>query len=172
MVQRVPLLVFISYSHRDEEWRRQLEIHLGSLLKEERISIWHSRKIRPGDDWSEEISDHLATADLILPLISADFLTSGYCHAIEMRRALERHAAGEARIVPVVMRPCDWHGTPLARLQALPRDSLAVTSRSDVDAGILGDRGPPWLTKNRSSSSRAGLRRGTSGGRTWSSSRC
>ncbi|HEY0735370.1 MAG TPA: right-handed parallel beta-helix repeat-containing protein [Herpetosiphonaceae bacterium] len=119
--------VFYSYSHKDERIRNELANHLSILRRQGVISEWHDRKIGAGDEWAGEIDQHLNTAQIILLLISSDFLASDYCYDIEMKRAMERHDAGEARVIPVVLRPVMWLGTPFSRLQALPKDAKAVT---------------------------------------------
>ncbi len=134
MLQAAPLSVFLSYSHRDEPRRDRLEKHLALLKREGRITLWHDREIRGGEGWAERISDHLETADLVLLLVSADFLASDYCYETEMTRALERHNGGEARAVPIVLKPCDWQSAPFGRLQALPRDDRPVASWDDEEA--------------------------------------
>ena len=112
--------LFFSYSHADEGLRDQLEKHLAALQRQGVIEAWHDRRIPPGDLVDASISEQLERADIILLLVSPDFLASNYCYEVEMRRALERHAAGEARVVPVILRPCDWQGTELGRLMATP----------------------------------------------------
>jgi TIR domain len=95
------------------------------------VTSWHDRKIRPGDDWANEIDTHLESAQIILLLISADFLASDYCYGVEMRRALDQHFAGEACVIPIILRPVDWqHDLLLSGLQALPTNSKPVTSWS------------------------------------------
>ena len=83
--------------------------------------------------WADEIDMHLETASIILLLVSPDFLASDYCYDIEMQRALERHKSGEARVVPIILRPCDWQHSPLKDLQCLPRDGKPVTQWPDQD---------------------------------------
>src|SRR5436305_14218404 len=97
--------VFISYAHEDELLRQQLDTHLSLLRRQELISDWHDRQILAGDDWRRDIDQHLETASIILLLISPDFLASDYCYEIEMQRALERHKLGEARVIPIILRP-------------------------------------------------------------------
>lgn len=125
--------VFFSYSHKDEELRDELEKHLSILKRQGVIAGWHDRKIGVGREWADEIDKHLNTADVILLLISADFMASDYCYDIEMKRALERHEAGEARVIPVILRPVDWRGAPFGKLQALPTDAQPVTKWSNRD---------------------------------------
>ena len=120
--------VFYSYSHRDEELREELERHLSILKRQGIITDWHDRKIGAGTEWKGQIDIHLNTARVILLLISSDFLASDYCYDIEMRRAIERHEAGEARVIPIILRPVIWKGAPFEKLQALPKDAKPVTS--------------------------------------------
>ncbi len=121
-----PVRLFYSYSHRDEELRRELETHLALLQNTGVIDQWHDRKIDAGDEWEAEIDRNLEAADVVLLLISSDFLASRYCYGVEMTRALERHDAGEIRVIPIVVRPVDWEGAPFARLQMLPTDAKPV----------------------------------------------
>jgi len=114
--------IFFSYSHHDERDRDLLETHLAALRREGVIETWHDRRILAGRDWSGEISEHLESADIILLLISPYFIASDYCFDLEMKRALERHEAGEAVVVPVIIEHCDWHKLPFGKLQAIPTD--------------------------------------------------
>ena len=129
--------LFFSYSHKDEALRDQLEIHLTMLKRQGVISIWHDRRLIAGDPVDQGISKQLEAADIILLLVSPDFLASDYCYSVEMTRALERHAAGEARVVPVILRPCDWQHAPFGKLLASPTDGKAVTKWADPDEAFL-----------------------------------
>ncbi|PLY59587.1 hypothetical protein HBH1_02097 [Herbaspirillum sp. BH-1] len=125
--------VFFSYTHVDEPLRDQLEVHLSLLKREGLITAWHDRRIVAGDNLDDAISEQLEKADIILLLVSADFIASDYCYATEMKRALERHAANEARVIPVILRACEWHGAPFGKLNAVPTDGRAVTSWPNKD---------------------------------------
>lgn len=125
--------LFFSYTHKDEVLRDELETHLTLLKRQGHIQVWHDRRINAGDDVDETISSQLNSADIILLLVSADFISSNYCYSKEMERALERHEAGEARVIPVILRPCDWHTAPFGKLLAAPKDGRAVTSWPDKD---------------------------------------
>jgi len=125
---------FISYSHRDESFRQELEAHLSPLRRQGLLSVWHDRRITPGDDLDDSISEHLETANLILMLISSDFVASEYCYAREMARALERHQAKAARAISIICRPCHFDGLPFARFLLLPTDGKAVSFWHDRDA--------------------------------------
>ena len=120
--------LFISYSHRDQELRAELDKQLSPLKRLRVIDVWHDRQIDPGQEWDREIKRNLEEADIILLLISADFMASEYAWSEEMKRALERHEAGEARVIPVILQPCDWEVAPFAKIQALPRDAKAVST--------------------------------------------
>lgn len=128
-----PVELFYSYSHKDETLRDELETHLALLKRQGVICGWHNRRITAGTEWAHQIDEHLNSARVILLLISADFLASDYCYDVEMKRALERHEAGEARVIPVILRPVDWRGDPFGKLQALPKDAKPVISWADRD---------------------------------------
>jgi internalin A len=105
-----------------------LETHLKLLQRQGVISTWHDRKIKPGDEWKGMIDENFQHADLILLLVSADFVASDYCYEIEMRAALKRHEKDEAKVVPIILRACQWRHTLFGKLQALPKDGKPVTS--------------------------------------------
>lgn len=128
--------VFFSYSHEDEELRNRLEKHLALLKRQGLVEAWYDRRILAGSDLDEAISANLESADIILLLVSADFLASDYCYSREMERAMERHAAREAVVIPVILKPCDWHSAPFGKLLATPRDGKAVTSWANVEEAL------------------------------------
>lgn len=101
------------------------------------ISAWHDRRLVAGDTVDQGINQELERADIILLLVSADFLASDYCYGIAMARALERHALGEARVIPIILRPCDWHQAPFGKLLASPTDGRPVTKWPDPDDAFL-----------------------------------
>ena len=131
------LSVFISYSHVDEEYRKELDKHLEGLRRQGVISTWHDRRIGPGEEVHEQISQGLEEANIILLLISSDFLASDYCYDIEMTRAMERHEQGTVRVIPVILRPCDWQHTPFGNLNAAPTDGKPVAKHPTLDDGFL-----------------------------------
>ncbi len=94
--------LFYSYSHRDEAFRQELEAHLSFLRRGNLIAEWHDRKIDAGDEWKAQIDHHIGTADIVLLLVSADFIASDYCWGEETTKALARHERGEARVIPVI----------------------------------------------------------------------
>lgn len=128
--------VFFSYSHKDEALRDQLEAHLSLLRNQGLIDVWYDRRIIAGDALDNTIFRELETADIILLLISSDFLNSTYCFAREMNRAMERHNAGTARVIPVILRHCDWQSAPFGSLLAAPRDAKPVVSWPDQDEAL------------------------------------
>jgi small GTP-binding protein len=125
--------IFVSYAHADDGLRAELSKHL-SELKREGVAVWDDREIGPGAEWSAAIDERLEDAEIVLLLLSADFMASHYCR-LEADRALKRHAKGEATVIPVVLRPVDWTTSEFGRLQALPQEGKAVTqwpSRDDA----------------------------------------
>jgi hypothetical protein len=132
-----PVELFYSYSHKDEPLREKLEKHLKILERQGYLKAWHDRDIEAGSEWGDQIDEHLTSAAIILLLISADFIASDYCYANEMQRAMQRHNAGEARVIPVILRRCLWQSAPFGGLQALPKDGKPVTAWEDEDEAFL-----------------------------------
>ena len=133
MPEKSSLRLFISYSHKDESLRLSLGDHLAALKREGVIETWHDRLISAGQEWIDEIRAELEAADIILCLVSAGFLASPYCQDKELKRALERHEAGEALVIPVILKPSDWSSSALGRLQALPANAKPVTKWNNRD---------------------------------------
>lgn len=129
--------VFFSYSHADEDLRDQLEKQLAMLKRQGVIETWHDRRIGAGQEFGQVIDDHINTDDIILLLVSPDFIASDYCYDIEMKRAMERHDAGKAIVIPVILRACDWHHAPFGKLLGTPRDGKPVTQWPDRDEAFL-----------------------------------
>jgi hypothetical protein len=125
--------VFLSYSHEDESHRKQLVAHLAALERAGEISCWHDRKIKPGSDWSAEISGELSRADIILALVSSDFLASEYCTGVELKAALERHNSGRSVLIPIVIRPVLLSTSVFANLEALPSKAKPVSEWANSD---------------------------------------
>jgi len=123
----MPFSVFISYSHQDRAFYKELETHLSNLRRQNVITSWYDGDISPGSEWESQIIAHLNSDQIILLLISADFIASDFCYSIEMVQAIARHDANQARVIPIILRPTDWKGAPFAKLQVLPTGGKAVT---------------------------------------------
>lgn len=133
-----PLItVFFVYSHRDEEMRNELETHLSMLKREGIVGAWHDRRIGPGEHIDEAIRQTLEDSQIILLLVSSYFLDSDYCYQVEMQRAMQKHNAGSARVIPVILRPCDWQKAPFGKLRAVPKDGKPVTKYPDQHEALL-----------------------------------
>lgn len=129
--------MFFSYSHKDEALRDELEVHLAMLKRQGVVEAVHDRRIIVGSDLDQAIDAYLEQADVVLCLVSPDFIASEYCYGIEMTRALERHRIKEAHVIPVILRHCDWRSTPLAGLRGTPRDNKPVVAWADRDEAWL-----------------------------------
>jgi len=136
MTIMTPAPVFISYAHEDKGWADRLRTHLAPLRQSGLVSDWHDGKIEPGVEWHPAILQALSDATLILALVSAAFLDSDYIRSVELVHALERHARGDARVLPIILRAVDLEATVLGRLQALPRDAKPILSYRDRDQAL------------------------------------
>jgi hypothetical protein len=128
-------LVF-SYAHADEALRNELEKHLAPLKRQGLIEPWHDRRIVPGQEFGGQIERHFQDADIILLLVSPDFINSNYCYDVEMVSAIERHNRHEAVVIPVILRPCHWHDLPFGGILAATVDGKPVTQFPSLDEGF------------------------------------
>jgi hypothetical protein len=131
------MTAFLSYSHKDERYQRKFDTAISQLKHNGLISVWHDKKILPGEQWERKIDERLSSAGLILFLISPDFLDSRYAYSREMSRAMELRESNSAILVPVILRACDWENSPLGPLQALPSNGRAVLSWANRDEAWL-----------------------------------
>ena len=125
--------IFCCYARKDSELQDQLLKHLEPLRRTSQVTTWYDRELLPGTEWKQEIDTHLNTSDIVLLLVSPNFLSSDYCYSIEMQKALERHERREARVIPVILRPVNWQETPIGKLQALPTDGKPIVRWNDRD---------------------------------------
>lgn len=125
--------IFVSYSHKDEAHKDRLLTHLKLMERQGLIEPWVDRQIVPTEEWDPAIGSELDNADLILLLVSADFLASDYCWSVELKRSMERHDAGQARVLPIFVKHCEWKGAPFGKLQGTPKDAKPVTAYPDPD---------------------------------------
>jgi TIR domain/CHAT domain len=135
--QPQPIAVFVSYSHHDEAMRKELEDHLSNLRRQGKIAAWNDRAIEAGTEWDAEIKAQLEAAGVILLLVSSRFMASEYCYDREMKRAMERHEEGTARVIPIILKPVDWQGSPFSKLATLPKDAKPITKWDDQDEAFL-----------------------------------
>jgi hypothetical protein len=133
----LPISIFYAYAKEDEGLQKELEKHLSLLKREGVITGWHFRMIRGGKEWQGEIDSHINKAKMILLLVSPDFISSDYCYDVEMKTAMELHDSKAARVIPVILRPCDWQSAPFGKLQAFPKDAKAITKWPDRDEAFL-----------------------------------
>ena len=129
--------LFVSYAHKDEKYKEDLEEHLSSLTRNKLIDSWHDRKIMPGTKWKDEIDSNLSEADIIIFLVSSSFINSDYSQEIEVKTAVKQHEKGRSVLIPVVIRACDWHDMIFSAFQGLPKDAKAVKSWRDEDEAWL-----------------------------------
>lgn len=130
------LKIFFCYAHEDEPLLKKLRVQLTSMQRQGLIEMWHDRDINAGTEWEQEISGRLNAAQIILLLVSPDFIASDYCYSKEMQRALERHNRKEAYVIPIILRPVHWKGV-LGSIQALPTDGKPVISWHNPDEAFF-----------------------------------
>ncbi len=125
--------IFVSYAHEDEDLKKELDKYLKVLKRSAKVRIWNDRQLIAGQEWDDAIMSELEKADIILLLISVDFNASDFIWDKELAAAMRRHEAGTARVVPIILRKCEWSRLPYAKLQALPRDGRPVLDYPNRD---------------------------------------
>jgi hypothetical protein len=131
-MQSVPIpKVFIAYSHLDTRYRHDLEDQLTLLSRKGQVQWWSEHQLIPGEEIENVISEALSGADVIILLISIHFLSNSFCWSQQLEKAIDRHDRGEAVVIPVFVRPCAWEGTPIEKLQGVPRRGKAISRWSD-----------------------------------------
>lgn len=133
----MPVKLFCSYAHKDETLLNELKKQLAFMVRLGQLETWHDRMIAPGAEWEPEILARFNEANIILLLISPDFIASDFCWEKEMTWAMERHRANTAVVIPVILRPCKWTRLPFGELQGTPKDNLPVSSSPDRDTSLL-----------------------------------
>jgi hypothetical protein len=131
-----PVEIFYAYAHADETLRQTLEKHLAVLQHQGIICGWHDREIAAGDIRETKVKQHLNSAQVILLLISPDFLASDECYQMALH-ALERHAQGHTKVIPILLRPTDMSRLPFIHLSALPSNNEPVTLWTNQDAAFV-----------------------------------
>jgi hypothetical protein len=127
------LKAFFSYAHEDVDVIANLQKHLAPLRHEEIVEFWYDRDLVAGENWDDAITSRLEDADIVIVIVSSDFVSSEYAYGKELSRALELHERGQLRVVPVIARNCRWQNLPIGRLQALPESGRPITSWTDRD---------------------------------------
>src|SRR5947209_4785891 len=129
--------LFYCYAPEDKPLRDQLEKHLANMRWQGLITTWHDQDISAGKEWEREVNNQLETANIILLLISSDFMFSEYCYDVLMKLALKRHRDRKARVIPIILRSVDWQDAPFSNLQMLPTNATPVKSWVDPDDAFL-----------------------------------
>jgi hypothetical protein len=125
--------IFTSYAHKDEELKTEMDKYLKVLKRSGKIDTWNDRALLAGQEWDKEIMDELAKANIILLLISIDFLASDYIYENELKEAMKRQEDGTAFVVPIILRKCPWKGQKYDKLQALPKNGTPITDYPNRD---------------------------------------
>jgi internalin A len=148
-VEQLPVKAFVSYSHQDLDALKELRTALSPLVRLQKLQLWDDRHIDAGEDWRKEIFQQMAESDIVICLVSADFVASDFCYQTEFGAALEAHHKGEKTIIPVMWRKTDWQDLPVSEIQGVPGEwinSLAKNKRDEAWTKV-SERLRPALAK-------------------------
>ena len=130
---QTPVKAFISYSHKDSDFLAELKSALSPLVRLNKLELWDDHAIDAGKEWEPEIMRQLQQADIVLCLVSSDFIKSDFCWKKEFETALEGHGKDEKIVVPIRLRQCDWDDLPIAAIQGLPAQWFGQLSLTERD---------------------------------------
>lgn len=141
--RHAPVKVFVSYSHKDAEYKDELVTALAYLSRMEEIELWQDGRIEAGMEWKKEIFEKLAEAEIVICLVSSNFIASDFCYSIELKEALEGHEAGTKIVVPIQIKTCAWQKLSFGKIQGLPSKPISAFEPRDdgwgeVFAGMEG----------------------------------
>lgn len=129
--EQLSVKAFISYSHADLEYLKAFRNALSPLIRLNKLQVWDDKSIEAGEEWEKVIFQQLEEADIVLCLVSADFVASDFCYKKEFEIALEAHVKGEKTIVPILLRKTDWVDLPLASIQGVPNEWITSAANKD-----------------------------------------
>jgi hypothetical protein len=132
-----PTRLYISYVQPDAHHRDRLVQHLSTLVRTNVVHAWHDGKLLPGQRRLDEILQHLSDADIILLLVTPNFLSSDHIWNIDIQIAMTRAEDDDAMVVPVIVEPVRWEDAPFRHLQPLPESGQPVTKWSSEDDAWL-----------------------------------
>lgn len=136
MKDKLPIRVFISYSHHDEPWKNDLDMHLATMKRQGLITVWQDRKIAPGAEWDEEIRRQMEQSHLIFFMVSPGFMASEYIMEKEVPTAMSLYDEGKAKVLPIFVKDVEWKGSVFGKLQGLPRDQKFLDLQSNKDQAL------------------------------------
>ncbi|MCP1168211.1 toll/interleukin-1 receptor domain-containing protein [Limimaricola litoreus] len=128
---------FISYSHADYRYVERLHVHLKPLKRQNGLETWYDRDLLAGDYLDKEVMQNLEDSDIFIAMTSPDFIASDYCYSTEMKRAVDLQNSGCLRIVSIILEPCQWKDTPLAKFLVTPRDGKPISEHTSENSAFL-----------------------------------
>jgi len=129
--------LFVSYSRKDVKYLEKFKVQIAALKRKGIIEDWNDQEIIGGDVWENTLKHQLEIADIIVFLVSADFIASDYIYDVEIKKAIERHRKGEVIVVPIIIRPCDFASLEISKFQALPKNAQSIFKWVDEDEAWL-----------------------------------
>ncbi len=129
--RKLPVKAFVSYAHKDLAHLKTLQAALSPLVRLQKLQLWDDRDIEAGEEWLPEILQQLEQADIMLCLVSPDFVNSDFCYLQEFQAALDAHRCGEKAVVPIMLRKTNWQDLPLAAIQAPPGEWICSAADQD-----------------------------------------
>ena len=129
--------IFISYSHKDEEHFTELNRQLKVVTESMNLEIWSDLKVDIGQELDCNIQKNLEKADIVICLVSTDYLTSNYCLEKELKVAIQQKQLSEKDIFPIIVKPSLWQRTYFGTIKCAPKDGKAVSTYASLEDAYL-----------------------------------
>lgn len=128
--------IFLLHSQADESYKRKLQIALSPLTRQGFIEVQDLNKILAGGIWEESVKEMVEDANVILLLISSDFIASKFYDTRIMDLIWKKHSSSSARVIPIIIRPCNWELLPIKNLNVLPKNKIPLSKFENIDEGL------------------------------------
>lgn len=124
--------ICFSFADEDDHFYSKVKEHLGPLQRSKDIECWSHHNVKGGEVVDEQVRQHLERAPVIALLLSSAYLASDKLYS-DYEIALRRLKAGETKIIPILVRHCDYKKFLPGGVKILPADGQPIFGRPDPD---------------------------------------
>lgn len=128
--------IFISSVGADEAFRQEIKKRITILGRNIDLEVLYESEIKAGDDWRKEIKECFSQSEIVLLLISPDYVASEFHYTEILEKTIQKVKSGGSRVVPVHVRSVSWNELPIEELLPVPKEKN-LSAWEDRDAAFL-----------------------------------